>query len=550
MIGQLLPPSVQIGEAFADRPDVVLYPQESAVIVRAVEQRRREFATVRGRAREALSALGVESVPIVPGLWGAPIWPPGVVGSMTHCPGYRGAAVARSTDFSSVGIDAEVDQPLPRRLIDKIMRPEEHVWLAELDNCGVCPDRLLFCVKETIYKTWFPLTHRYFGFDEACATLHRNGTFTAVVRLPTQQRRVRGPRPSVAGGSPGTAWCSVLAASRRAGELRRDGLIVETPSCSSAFRMRASTSRRISPCPRSLIHSAVNARAAAACETPEVRLRVPRPARCSLSLPPTVAPRTGLYQPVHRSGRVTPDPNPSPLMGAVVASVKIVSRCIEPHVSMSRASPRRAVIDKSLHHRAAHRFASARSMDEVRKGGAKRPAPEVVRGESGRTILPALTGRLGLSRRCRIGVVVPGWWPRRSCSRAGAVECVEGGVVGVGEGVQVFLGGAQAAVAEAFFDGLDVGAAGEQPGGVGVAQVVERGRNGRGGRPLWRGSRCGGGTSCGGGGRRCRCGRCGCRGGCLCRRRGVAPERGLERDLARLVVVNPTTSSCEPAPKY
>ena len=31
----------------------------------------------------------------------------------------------------------------------------------------------------------------------------------------------------------------------------------------------------------------------------------------------------------------------------------------------------------------------------------------------------------------------------------------------------------EAAVAEAFFDGLDVGTAGEQPGGVGVAEVVE-----------------------------------------------------------------------------
>src|SRR3954468_4342800 len=62
--------------------------------------------------------------------------------------------------------------------------------------------------------------------------------------------------------------------------------------------------------------------------------------------------------------------------------------------------------------------------------------------------------------------------------RPGAVECVEGGVVGVGEGVEVFLGGAQAAVAEAFFDGLDVGAAGEEPGGVGVSEVVEADRTG------------------------------------------------------------------------
>jgi hypothetical protein len=52
------------------------------------------------------------------------------------------------------------------------------------------------------------------------------------------------------------------------------------------------------------------------------------------------------------------------------------------------------------------------------------------------------------------------------------VEGVEGGVVVSGEGVEVLLGGADVAVAESFFDGLEVGAAGEEPGGVGVAQVV------------------------------------------------------------------------------
>jgi hypothetical protein len=50
--------------------------------------------------------------------------------------------------------------------------------------------------------------------------------------------------------------------------------------------------------------------------------------------------------------------------------------------------------------------------------------------------------------------------------------CVEAGGVVVGEGVEVLLGGAQAAVAKAFFDDLDVGAAGEEPGCVGAAQVV------------------------------------------------------------------------------
>jgi len=53
------------------------------------------------------------------------------------------------------------------------------------------------------------------------------------------------------------------------------------------------------------------------------------------------------------------------------------------------------------------------------------------------------------------------------------LECGEGFVVGVGEGVQVFLGGHDLGVANAFHDGLEIGAAGEEPGGVGVAQVVD-----------------------------------------------------------------------------
>ncbi|GLZ43605.1 hypothetical protein Acsp05_72290 [Actinokineospora sp. NBRC 105648] len=46
------------------------------------------------------------------------------------------------------------------------------------------------------------------------------------------------------------------------------------------------------------------------------------------------------------------------------------------------------------------------------------------------------------------------------------VECCVGGV---GDGVEVAFGGAEAGVAEAFADGLEVGAALEEPGGVGVA---------------------------------------------------------------------------------
>lgn len=47
-------------------------------------------------------------------------------------------------------------------------------------------------------------------------------------------------------------------------------------------------------------------------------------------------------------------------------------------------------------------------------------------------------------------------------------EGVERGVVGVGQGVQVALGGGDAGVPEPLFDDLQVGAASEQPRGVRV----------------------------------------------------------------------------------
>ncbi|MCA1694305.1 MAG: 4'-phosphopantetheinyl transferase, partial [Actinobacteria bacterium] len=54
MIEKILPDVVASGEAFDDPLDAVLFPEEEAVITRAVEKRRREFRTVRLCVRRAL----------------------------------------------------------------------------------------------------------------------------------------------------------------------------------------------------------------------------------------------------------------------------------------------------------------------------------------------------------------------------------------------------------------------------------------------------------------------------------------------------------------
>ncbi|MFC9295697.1 4'-phosphopantetheinyl transferase [Streptomyces sp. NPDC057011] len=169
MIGELLPSWAVSAEAYGDPPQARLHPAEEAVIARAVPSRRREFTTVRHCASLALGELGVPYVPLVPGERGAPSWPAGVVGSMTHCRGYRAAVVARRGDALALGVDAEPDEPLPRGMLESVSLPRERERLHALRalRADLCWDRLLFSAKEAVYKAWFPLTGRLLDFHEA-----------------------------------------------------------------------------------------------------------------------------------------------------------------------------------------------------------------------------------------------------------------------------------------------------------------------------------------------------------------------------------------------
>ncbi|MET8081459.1 4'-phosphopantetheinyl transferase superfamily protein [Streptomyces sp. NPDC005303] len=189
MIDSILPATVCAVQSFVHRLDITLSPQEEALVVHAVPKRHAEFTTVRACAREALVALGREPVPLLPDEWGAPGWPPGVVGSMTHCAGYGAAAVAHADEVTAIGIDAEPNSPLPQGVLEIIARPEERTALAKLMTpvtaaAGPAWDRLLFSAKESVYKAWYPVTRRWLDFQEASLELSPDGTFTARVLVP------------------------------------------------------------------------------------------------------------------------------------------------------------------------------------------------------------------------------------------------------------------------------------------------------------------------------------------------------------------------------
>ena len=187
MIEEILPSAVVAVDTRDDWLDIELFPEERVALGQAVEKRRREFITARACTRRALAQLGLPPAPIATGERGEPRWPAGVVGSITHCAGYRACALARAGELAGVGIDAEPNGHLPAGVLGEIARPEELPLLAGLarSESAVHWDRLLFCAKEAVYKVWFPIARCWLGFEDATLTIDpAGGTFNARLLTP------------------------------------------------------------------------------------------------------------------------------------------------------------------------------------------------------------------------------------------------------------------------------------------------------------------------------------------------------------------------------
>ncbi|PZG08235.1 4-phosphopantetheinyl transferase [Micromonospora craterilacus] len=176
----LLPPTVAV--AVADPDDWVgqLHAAEAACLGdRAVASRRRDFTAGRACARRAMAALGLPPVAVPAAADRSPVWPPGLVGTITHTRGYCAAAVARDSEIRSVGMDAERHKELSPGVRRLICLPEEEERCGRLPP-GVSWPAVLFSAKETVYKIWHPLVGTWLDFHDALVELDPDaGTFTA-----------------------------------------------------------------------------------------------------------------------------------------------------------------------------------------------------------------------------------------------------------------------------------------------------------------------------------------------------------------------------------
>lgn len=182
----LFSPDVRLAEADPSSYEGDLHPEEAAQVEKAVEKRRREYGTGRGLARALLAEHGLVHLPLLNDADRAPIWPDGVVGSISHTRGYCGVVVAPRGVYAGLGLDVEQGEPLKPDLLRSITREEEREALAALPHeRAMLHAKILFSAKEAAYKAQYALSRTYLGFSAMRIELDvERGLFRAVFAQP------------------------------------------------------------------------------------------------------------------------------------------------------------------------------------------------------------------------------------------------------------------------------------------------------------------------------------------------------------------------------
>jgi 4'-phosphopantetheinyl transferase EntD len=151
-------PGIMIGHRLISPGDEhALLPEEAPAFASSVVKVRRASGAARIVARQLLARLGYRQCALPKAPSGAPIWPTGVVGSLTHDSRVAVAAVGTSRDVGALGIDVEPAEILPSELLDMVATPHERLKIDDDPYGG----RLLFVAKEAVFKAVYPVDQTF-----------------------------------------------------------------------------------------------------------------------------------------------------------------------------------------------------------------------------------------------------------------------------------------------------------------------------------------------------------------------------------------------------
>ena len=168
----LFPVGVRIAaERISDRVADLL-PAERPGIATAVASRQHEFATGRVLARRLLAELGRPDFALVRDQDRVPRWPDGFVGSISHSGSLCVASVGLASEFAGIGLDLEPDEPVDSDIERVVCRDAEHDWVAAAtgDDRGR-RRRIVFSVKEAVYKAFYPRTREFWSFQDVTVSI-------------------------------------------------------------------------------------------------------------------------------------------------------------------------------------------------------------------------------------------------------------------------------------------------------------------------------------------------------------------------------------------
>ncbi len=183
---ELLPSTVAVSTSDPRKGWSGLHPDEVPATATMGTLRRLEYTAGRKAAHDAMDQLYVYDQPVVNGLDRAPVWPNGIVGSISHTNDYCIAVAAYHQDIHAMGLDIEPKRVLDADLIHEICNRDERAWLAKqpADQQGYLA-RLIFSAKECAYKCQYPLTKKLFGFKALSIGINLNeATFTVTFVQP------------------------------------------------------------------------------------------------------------------------------------------------------------------------------------------------------------------------------------------------------------------------------------------------------------------------------------------------------------------------------
>ncbi len=164
--------------------------EERAFAAGLTAVRRRTWVGGRVALRRALGLAGLDAPAVLADARGAPVFPPGIAGSISHKETLAVALVTGAASHNAwrVGVDVEVDAPRAVDIASRVLTDDEVSEVARVEGPSRAREVLVrFSAKEAIYKAIDPFVRRYVAFKEVAVTPLPGGAADVRLHLPASE---------------------------------------------------------------------------------------------------------------------------------------------------------------------------------------------------------------------------------------------------------------------------------------------------------------------------------------------------------------------------